>query len=57
MVGACLWVYPFMSNAQNQSRIHCALYAAFANLIFLGGFSAVLLSALIGKAALFRYVF
>ena len=57
MLGACLWVYPFMSDAQNQSRLHCALYAAFANLIFLAGFSAVLMSALIGKAALFRYVF
>ena len=57
MLGACLWVYPFMSNAPNQSRLHCAIFAALSNLIFLAGFSAILMSALIGKAALFRYVF
>ena len=57
LAGACLWVYPFMSNAGGQSRVHAAVYALFANLLFLGGFTAILMPALIGKASLFRYIF
>ena len=57
ILGACLWVYPFMSDAGGQSRLHAALYALFANLLFLGGFATILMPALIGKASLFRYIF
>lgn len=54
---AFIWLYPFYSNGKNQSNISCAFFAAFANLLVVGGLSLILIPALSGKAAFFSEIF
>ena len=58
MLGAAFgWLYPFYSNALNQSQISCAFFAAFANLLVVVGFALILMPALKGKSAFFSEIF
>ena len=58
MLGAAFgWLYPFYSNALNQSQISCAFFAAFANLLIVVGFALILMPALKGKSAFFSEIF
>jgi hypothetical protein len=53
---AYAWLYPLYSNAANQSKDACAMFAAMTNVLVVVGFSMFLLPALGGKAAMFTYV-
>lgn len=58
MLGAAFgWLYPFYSNALNQSLISCAFFSAFANLLVVIGLALILMPALKGKAAFFSEIF
>ena len=56
ILSAYIWLYPFYSNAPNQSKDACALFAALSNVLVVGGLTTFLLPALGGKAALFSFV-
>jgi len=57
ITGAFCWLYPFYSNAINQSQLSCAFFAAFANLLVVVGFALFLMPSLGGRAAMFTEVF
>ena len=56
MFGACIWCYPFMAHAETQANWHSALFSTAAPILFLIGFSTLLMPALVGKAALFNSI-
>ena len=55
-VGAVLWQTPFVAYPADQSAAHAAFYATLAYPFFCIGLSTMLLPALAGKAAVFRYL-
>ena len=56
MFGACSWCYPFMAHAETQANWHSALFSTAAPILFLIGFSTLLMPSLVGKAALFNSI-
>ena len=56
MIGALSWCYPFMAHAETQPNWHATLFSTLAPILFLIGFSTLLMPSLVGKAALFNSV-
>jgi len=56
-VFAFAWTYPYFSDSANQSRVSCALFATFANVLIALSFTLFLMPALAGKAAMFSEIF
>ena len=59
LIGSVLWQTPFAgaTNTAPMSQVHAAFYGTFAFPLFLAGLSMILLPALAGKAALFRFIY
>jgi len=56
-VGVVLWQTPFAGSPAEQSQAHAAFYGTLAFPLFVIGLSTMLLPALAGKAAVFRFVY
>jgi hypothetical protein len=57
IIGSVLWQTPFVANPTEQSKTHAALYGTLAFPMFVIGLSMILMPALAGKAAVFRFFF
>ena len=57
MVTAILWQTPFVSETKTQSTVLNAFYATFSFPLFIFGLSMLIMPALAGKAAAFRFCF
>jgi hypothetical protein len=57
ITSSMLWQTPYVGKPKEQSQLSSAFYATFSFPIFVFGISLILLPALTGKAAAFRFFF
>lgn len=57
LVLGIIWQTPFVGSPQDQSRAENTLYATFNSVVFLLGLAMLVMPALAGKCAVFRFLF